>query len=1446
VNKDRIRSIDADLKEVGIVLGLTLIVFSVILGFPTIVSGISAPTGIVASQQFNPEAVNLDWDDHTPTPDFYNVFKGYDTTADNANEVNTNGTWQFREQRLHPTLDVKCSFTSVGSGSTGAFRMVHDGTGAPLGECYMWKVFPRSFINNTRIQIGYDFSNTISSNTATAIVNTVDDPNQPFRHDESEFPSVGSRSWTAGVFNVVDSSGFILNGGILVNDVVTPFNRWDLSAPLDSDYATVVIEMSDTNILSQGVIFDIFWINFTDYTTGLPVAFYNFSGSSRIFETDLPPLCNDPINPASFCTRGIINAGTTLLFDRFELIGTSTTSDFQDLNPNQGVEINYKVNAFSGISGFSNSGTLGTVGDAIYTEAGIDSTFVTTTGIINQGVIKNGTSSGDTDGEIIIGNSLTTWNFLHSGNVGDNVTSINFWLKGDVVGAPVYPILNTIGSDNQGSDAGWALWTQSGTNMMISIQESSTNSIEFLGIGTPPPDDSNWHMVTYVQDKGNTTGNWIVYCLDGACANVGSISAYDGLNPTNALFNMTVGGGTPFGNVVVQNTFDFDDFTIWQGYQLTQSDVNTMYNSGAGSTGGAIQSGSQVVHLSFDAGTETGGGSGTNSTLVPFTFNQQLSSPMGLTLTHDNVNMEIDLDWVDIAGADNYTVQRLSTERIIEDNNSLQGDNNFASGGNAVGDFASLSEGEIAVQVALKSGRFSASLPSGGVHFSGYWANVTIGVADINDINPTSRSEVEQTGFMVSAGTRLSRDCNAGGTGDPLTSSAFISPREQDGYTQNSDGEWIDYDCVVRARFLGNQLHNLTASEAVNTQITALSRVNTTSGGFSVIREGVGTGLFLSNKVTGLWTSTIEFETGTWKLNSTFIDLATTLTSDFTDTSTNNYNSYFYRIIANNAGGGSQASDIVNGTLSVRPNRVNDLNGTDNGSTVDLIWEEATEKFSRIGVSNDPIQGYIIQRAPANETTLYDGLIHDVEEFFIRNDGGVTIATGQGSGSGGAPSYGSDVSFGGQMLNITQPVNITRMVVKIGVSDGRGFNAEPDLAGAIYFENGTAVARTIFPRIANHADMEKWSTTKEDQENFVNWAFSPPVQLQPAEYMFGWDSLNTQMCNSASCGLGNADVGDYEVFFENTGYQQGSAGFAVGAIQSNSNFYKNPINNSKVNDYAMAIYVEPVWTTIGTNLGVSNTSFTDNSPPIGVTKAYRILAFNDAGISHPPTLLHNPQGTLLGKMGNSTDFFPKDSQGRNRAGGLIVGEVLTFEVTTPPVPTAITDLVASVVGEQCNLSWTVPSGSITGHRILRAVDGGNFVELIANSGTSGTHSDLGLVIASLYQYDVRALNAQGEALSSNIESCTPIASGVAPAPTGLTASNLPNGNVQLLWDNPNNPSISGYQIERKLENGAFIIIPVTTVKSLDVELLSGSKYSPSNPEPSVPEFGAVLLSIPFK
>ena len=144
------------------------------------------------------------------------------------------------------------------------------------------------------------------------------------------------------------------------------------------------------------------------------------------------------------------------------------------------------------------------------------------------------------------------------------------------------------------------------------------------------------------------------------------------------------------------------------------------------------------------------------------------------------------------------------------------------------------------------------------------------------------------------------------------------------------------------------------------------------------------------------------------------------------------------------------------------------------------------------------------------------------------------------------------------------------------------------------------------------------------------------------------------------------------------------------------------------------------------------------------------------------------------------------------------------------VPSAITDLTTQVVSNTCNLSWSTPSTSgfpVTGYNILRAVDGGSFITLVSNTGTTATtYSDLGLVVNSNYQYDVRGINAIGTASGSNIASCIPASSGAPNPPTNLTLQNQ-NDDVLLSWNAPVTGSTpTGYKIERKVESGVFEIL----------------------------------------
>jgi len=252
---------------------------------------------------------------------------------------------------------------------------------------------------------------------------------------------------------------------------------------------------------------------------------------------------------------------------------------------------------------------------------------------------------------------------------------------------------------------------------------------------------------------------------------------------------------------------------------------------------------------------------------------------------------------------------------------------------------------------------------------------------------------------------------------------------------------------------------------------------------------------------------------------------------------------------------------------------------------------------------------------------------------------------------------------------------------------------------------------------------------------------------------------------------------ELDVFYEITGVGGGSSGWAVGEDRLGGGaFTDNPLNGTKDKDYAMAIFAEADWTTIG-NTTLLN--FTDNSPPIGVTKAYRILAFNDAGISHQPTLLHNPENTTIMQLGRfagvGDDPFKPDAQGRLRAGSLNLGEMITFAIPPGDVPNAPTGL--SAIADLLNvlLNWD-DQGDADSFNVIR--NGST----IATNVTLSEFTDVAPSQGSTFSYTVSAQNVNGSSLQSN---ATIILTNDVPSNvTG--AGSMPVNGVAILveWDDP--------------------------------------------------------------
>jgi len=263
-----------------------------------------------------------------------------------------------------------------------------------------------------------------------------------------------------------------------------------------------------------------------------------------------------------------------------------------------------------------NQGTYGSSADGKYYESDVQESFISVSGAINQGAYQTGAATEAIQGEMRFG-TPSQWGFLHRANVGSNITSINFWLKGDVDGAPEYPILQNIEEPSDDSNE-FYLFTQ-GSALRFFIYEDSSTIVASGGLGanSRPPDDSNWHMVSIIMNKGNDTGvdDLATMWLDGVrIVNTGQATAGNPFTGTGADSDQGLIVGSEKGqSATTENGFALDDLTVWNGYQLTQSDIDDLYNGGSGSSAGAtgenISPSTQRLHITFDTFSVGSGGS---------------------------------------------------------------------------------------------------------------------------------------------------------------------------------------------------------------------------------------------------------------------------------------------------------------------------------------------------------------------------------------------------------------------------------------------------------------------------------------------------------------------------------------------------------------------------------------------------------------------------------------------------------------------------------------------------------------------------------------------------------------------------------------------------------------------------------------------------------------------
>ena len=167
--------------------------------------------------------------------------------------------------------------------------------------------------------------------------------------------------------------------------------------------------------------------------------------------------------------------------------------------------------------------------------------------------------------------------------------------------------------------------------------------------------------------------------------------------------------------------------------------------------------------------------------------------------------------------------------------------------------------------------------------------------------------------------------------------------------------------------------------------------------------------------------------------------------------------------------------------------------------------------------------------------------------------------------------------------------------------------------------------------------------------------------------------------------------------------------------------------------------------------------------------------------------------------------FTDDGRGNDETLTSAATDAVAATLAALEPPARPTGLTAEVSHDSVTLTWDGPNDdSITGYVILRRDkdihEEGTFETVESDTGSAGTtYTDDTVEPEKQYVYRIKAINADGlSEISSWVRADTPAAPTPEPpaAPSGLTAE-VSNNTVTLIWDDPNDDTITGYVILRR-------------------------------------------------
>ena len=489
-----------------------------------------------------------------------------------------------------------------------------------------------------------------------------------------------------------------------------------------------------------------------------------------------------------------------------------------------------------------------------------------------------------------------------------------------------------------------------------------------------------------------------------------------------------------------------------------------------------------------------------------------------------------------------------------------------------------------------------------------------------------------------------------------------------------------------------------------------------------------------SNNETGFRIERKAGTTGTW---ATVITLAANVTS-YQNTGLISGTVYYYRVLAVNAGGASNASnESFAATDGYPPNAPTELVATTvSGTQINLTWKDNSDneigfRIQRRQIATGTPGSWLtvatigannLATASYQNTNLIPGRTYAYRVVSYNNDGDSTSNESEATTSLTVPAAPTELTA--TVISAFQ-INLA-WFDNSGTETGYRIRRKASLSGAY---------TTLIELAENTRSYSDTGLTANTTYYYQVIAFNTLGDSLPSNDASG----RTLLPPTAPSNL---------------------VATAASSTQINLTWTDNSTNETGFR-IQRKTGVSGVWSEIAT-VAANVRTYQNSGLTPGVTYIYRVTSFNAV----------------------------TDSAATAEASA-------TTPVGIPSPPTNLQAIVVSF--SQINLTWTDVSGNETGFLIRRKIgSGGTYADLATVPANTSSYQDTGLSAAVTYFYTVSAVSNNGNSAPSNEVSGTTTSggSGVPAAPSGLVATATSSSQINLTWiDNASNET--GFKIRRK-------------------------------------------------